>query len=100
MKNIKKRHIQTCLVFTGAEFDKIIKTCFGDDVVVAYVWGKMVIKHENEEPIDIETIRLTLAQYFGVDKVFSIHSELDFYPTDDNDCDNGSVWLKIREKRK
>lgn len=85
MKNVKANQLKTCIYLSIDEFDSIIKSLFDEDVV-SYDYdldGLVFNIYEDEDAdgnsITIDTIYSSLANYFDVNQITSIHADDDEY---------------------
>ena len=87
MKNVRAEQHKTCIFLIEEEFDSIIRQCFGEKANVCYELDGLTFSKDEETAIDTDELHRTLADYFEVGEVTSIHID---------DCDVIGVWICFR----
>lgn len=87
MKNVQKWQLKNCIFMETDTFDTIIKELFGKEYTVDFsLDGLSIYQNDGEDykDLDTDTLYKTLAAYFDVAEVTSIHCD---------DCDEIGVWI-------
>lgn len=89
MKNVKDYQLKKCIFMETEEFDRIIKTVFGNNYEAEFSLEGIDVSSD-EDGLTCEEINEGLSKYFDVEVTF----------THIDDCDNIGVWICYKEKFK
>lgn len=86
MKNVKDYQLKKCIFMETEEFDRIIKTVFGNNYEAEFSLDGIDVSSD-EDGLTCEEINEGLSKYFDVE-VTSTHID---------DCDCVGVWICYKE---
>ena len=87
MKNVRTNQLKKCICVETEDFTAIVKGLFGEGMYVTYTTEGLDIC-TNEDVIDIDELHESLASYFDVKEVTSVHID---------DCDFIGVWVVYKD---
>ncbi len=86
MKNVKDYQLKKCILMETEEFDRIVKSVFGNEYDAEFSMEGIIVNKEFESLSDDE-LNEGLSKYFDT-AVTSVHVD---------DCDNIGVWIVYKE---